>query len=544
MPTPFVQRPPRPRNGYTDDWLVRNYLRHRLPREAHAAIEPALLELSVLAATQLWDAQLADRLNEPVLTQWDAWGNRVDRIELTSVWQEAEKIATRFGLVATPYERRFNAWSRVCQFALVHVFHPVSDLYTCPLAMTDGAAFTLLTAGNQHLIERAVPRLTSRDPARFWTSGQWMTETIGGSDVGQSETRASKDDTGVWRLFGKKWFTSAASSQMALTLARPEGNGPGGRGLALFYVETRDAHGAMNGIRVERLKDKLGSRKVPTAELTLDGCVAQLVGDLTNGTRAIEPMLRITRAWNSVCAASYARFGLGLARDYADKRRAFGAPLADLPLHKETLEEIDAESAGAFVLTFRLLELLGQDETTGLDADDRHLLRLLTPLTKAVTGRQAVWVTSEVIETFGGAGYIEDTGIPGLLRDAQVLPIWEGTTNVLSLDLLLRSDLDAALTVLRRHASSLCATAADTELQAPGAIVAAALAHAERWLGDTIDDAERQSGAQRFAMTVGRSFALALLIDLARQITDPQDRLIATAICRRFSRRDIDQIRT
>src|SRR5690606_2375495 len=113
------------------------------------------------------------------------------------------------------------------------------------LAMTDGAARTLTLSGNQALIDRAVTRLTSRDPEQAWTSGQWMTEATGGSDVGASLTRAERDESGQWRLFGRKWFTSAITSQMALTLARPEGNGPGGSGLAMFYVETHDADGRL-----------------------------------------------------------------------------------------------------------------------------------------------------------------------------------------------------------------------------------------------------------------------------------------------------------
>ena len=148
---------------------------------------------------------------------------------------------------------------------------------------------------------------------------------------------------------------------MALTLARPEGNGPGGSGLALFYLETREASGRLNGIHIERLKDKLGTRKVPTAELTLDGTVAELVATAAaNGTRAIEPMLRVTRAWNSVCASSFMRHGLGLARDYANKRRVFGCTLAQQPLHQDTLEQIEAESAAAFHADFLLARVDGQ----------------------------------------------------------------------------------------------------------------------------------------------------------------------------------------
>jgi alkylation response protein AidB-like acyl-CoA dehydrogenase len=207
--------------------------------------------------------QLADRLMSRDW-QWDAWGNRVDRIELTPLWRRAESVAVEYGLTAIPYERREGRFSRLRQFALVYLFHPSSDVYTCPLAMTDGAARTLLDSKNRALIARALPHLTSRDPGAFWTSGQWMTEASGGSDVGASLTVARRDADGRWRLYGRKWFTSAASSQIALTLARPEGNGPGGSGLALFYVETRES-GPVAGIRVTG-RGRLGTRR-PTAEL-------------------------------------------------------------------------------------------------------------------------------------------------------------------------------------------------------------------------------------------------------------------------------------
>ena len=543
MPANFVQAAACPRDGYLDDWVVRSYLRTTLPAEVLSACEPLLVEMSALAAGPLWQAQLADRLNEPVLTRWDPWGNRIDAIEITRHWHTAQALAVRFGLTAIPYERKFGHWSRIVQFALAHLFHPVTDMYTCPLAMTDGAARTLLSSGNRVLIDRAVGHLTSRDPAQFWTSGQWMTESTGGSDVGLSRSVARRQEDGRWQLFGRKWFTSAATSQMALTLARPHGNGDGGRGLALFYLETRDAAGRYNGISIERLKDKLGTRKVPTAELTLDGTIAELVKGRDHGTHAIEPMLRITRAWNSVCAESFARHGVGLARDYAARRIAFGKPLADLPLHRETLDEMDAESAAAFVLTFFLIELLGADETLGLDDAQASLLRLLTPIVKGTTGRQAVAVVSEVIEAFGGAGYVEDTGLPVLLRDTHVLPIWEGTTNVLSLDLLLRANLDAGIGALRAAVAQACEKADRSGLDAAATVAGAALDHAERWQRDCQDPDQRQVGARRFALTLGRALALALLIRLAGRCTDPQDREAARGACLRFAQRDIDQIR-
>ena len=154
---------------------------------------------------------------------------------------------------------------------MVYLLEPSMDVYACPLAMTDGAARTLLDHGERRRSWSArspgSPPGSRRSP---WTSGQWMTERIGGSDVSGTETVARRDGDG-WRLWGTKWFSSATTSEMALALARPEGNPPGSRGLALFYVETRTADGAPNGILVNRLKDKLGTRKLPTAELTLDG---------------------------------------------------------------------------------------------------------------------------------------------------------------------------------------------------------------------------------------------------------------------------------
>src|SRR5581483_3601831 len=329
----FNQPAPALGNQYDDDRVLRSYLLRTLPHEIHAEAEPALRDMGALAGGELYRMQLADRLNEPTLTQWDAWGERIDRIEVSPLWRVAERLAAERGVVASAYEPRYGQFARLYQFALAYLFHPSTDVYTCPLAMTDGAARTLLRSGNRALIERAVPHLTSRDPAQFWTSGQWMTESTGGSDVGRSETVARQDQQGAWRLYGRKWFTSATTSQMALTLARPEGNPAGGRGLALFYVETRDEQGRLQQIQVNRLKDKLGTRKVPTAELTLDGTPAQLVRGPTDGVRNIVPMLQLTRTWNSISAVAFMRRGLALARDYARKRVAFGAPLVQKPLH-------------------------------------------------------------------------------------------------------------------------------------------------------------------------------------------------------------------
>ena len=543
-PSIFVQSPPRLGNQYRDDAFLKSWLRRKLPAGVLRDIEGELAEMGELAGNELYELQLQDRLQEPRLTQWDAWGNRVDRIEVSPLWERAAVIAARSGLIGIPYERRHGRYSRIHQFALVYLFHPSSDVYTCPLAMTDGAARTLSVSGNRELIERAVPRLTSCDPAQAWTSGQWMTESTGGSDVGISLTQAQQGEDGRWRLYGKKWFTSAITSQMALTLARPEGNGPGGSGLAMFYVETHDASGRPNGIRVERLKDKLGTRKVPTAELLLDGTVAELVSEPRNGTRNIEPMLMVTRAWNSVTSVAFMRRGVALAKAYAQERSAFGAALEKLPLHVDTLAGLEAETRTAFLLAFELVELMGRLEAGEIDDRQRALLRLLTPIAKLLTAKQAVAVISEAIEAFGGAGYIEDTGLPTLLRDAQVLPIWEGTTNVLALDALLRGDAAAALGALAERIAECRASVRDGVLAEVAARASAAIEHVGAWLKDNSESVLLQAGARRVAITIGRAWQLMLLIEQAQWQLDTDNDRSGIAAATRFAASPIDILAT
>ncbi|MDX1523451.1 MAG: acyl-CoA dehydrogenase family protein, partial [Anaerolineae bacterium] len=409
----------------------------------------------------------------------------------------------------------------------------------------DGAARTLLRSGNQTLIARAVPHLTSRDPDQFWTSGQWMTESTGGSDVGRSRTAARQDTEGAWRLYGRKWFTSATTSQMALTLARPQGNPPGGRGLALFYLETRDEHGRLRQIEVNRLKDKLGTRKVPTAELLLTGAPAVPVYGLDNGVRNIVPMLHITRTWNAVMAAATMRRGVALARDYAGRRQAFGDRLAQKPLHAQTLATLQAETEAAFHLSFFLVELLGREETGTIGPSAEELLRLLTSLAKLTTGRQAVAVSSEVLEAFGGAGYVEDTGLPLLLRDSQVLPIWEGTTNVLSLDLLRAlSKNQEGLLALQRKVQTCVAAARDPQLVAAAREAETAVAGALRWFASAqaLGTPALEAGARAFALTLGRSLALALLVDHGQWSLESERDGRARAAALRFARLGVNHI--
>jgi len=376
----------------------------------------------------------------------------------------------------------------------------------------------------------------------MWTSGQWMTERIGGSDVNQTETVARRDGD-TWRLYGTKWFTSASTSEMAITLARPEGNPPGGYGLAVFYLELRDEDGRLKNIQVNRLKDKFGTRKLPTAELTLQGTPAIPVAGLENGVRNITPMLNITRTWNAIGAAYGMRRPIALAIDYARRRKVFGQPLDEMPLHVDTLAEMVAETEGAFLIAFRVAELLGRSEAGVATPSEGLALRLLTTLAKLTTGKQVVSVSSEALECFGGAGYVNDTGLPKLLADAQVLSIWEGTTNVLSLDSLKVLRQEGIWDAYIEETERLLRSVKDARLAEAARRARVAVEHAGQWLQTALEDRPAlEAGARRFAMTLGRVLELALLVEHAQWCLDQGKGERALAVANRFSRSRIDLI--
>jgi hypothetical protein len=328
---------------------------------------------------------------------------------------------------------------------------------------------------------------------------------------------------------------------MALALARPEGNPAGSRGLALFHVETRNADGTPNGVLVNRLKDKLGTRKLPTAELTLDGAEATPVAGLEHGVRAVAPMLAVTRTWNAVVAAAGMQRALALARDYARRRVAFGTPLEARPLHRVTLAALEAEREGAFLLAFRAAALLGAREAGDGGDAGRALLRVVTPLAKLATAKQAVAVASEALECFGGAGYVEDTGLPHLLRDAQVLPIWEGTTNVLSLEALRALAVDGAADALAAEVRALAGRATDPALGPPVAGALRALEHARVFLTGA-DGPAREAGARGVALTLARALEVLLLSAHAQWCLETGRGGRALAAARTLARRGVDLV--
>jgi len=528
-------------NQYDDDRVLRRYLERVLPSEVKTDIEPALRDIGALAGGDLYDLQLEDRENDPSLIRFGPQGERIDHVELTALWERGLDEAASHGVVASAYEREHGRYSRIDQFARAYLLLPGTDMLGFLLATTDGAARTLLDHGPGPLADEVLPHLLSRDPETFWTSGQWRTEKEGGSDLSQIETTARRDADGTWRLHGHKWFTSSTAANVALVLAQTEDADD----LTLFYlpIRTQPDTPPREGIHVNRMKDKMGARKLPVSEVELDGAVAHPVAGIGKGTRTLGPMVRIARTWNAVLAVGLMRRGLALARDFGQKREAFGTPILEKPLHYDTMASLQATFEGAFHLTFRLVELLGKQETGSLTEQERHLFYALTPLVKLTTAKQATSVLGEVMEAFGGGGYIEDTGIPMLLRNAYALPLWEGTTNVMALTTLTKLQQDGRFDALKAELAR-CREAVNTPaLDHAVQTAQEAFRNAMQWLSNALDDSQDavEAGARRFALTLGHALELALLARHA-QWAAPHDGSRATAVVEHFAAQGIDHV--
>ena len=543
----FVQPMPPPADPYTGDPLLASWLRRHLGGDDRAAAS-RLTALAADVTGPLREAHHQAEANPPRLVRYDAWGGRVDRVETPAGWETHRRAAARHALVALPYQSGARAqWgsaTRVVHHALLHVYGPESATFSCPVAMSDGAAALLCHPEVDASIRDAwLPRLTSTDPDVAITSGQWMTESTGGSDLSGATTTARPRGDGAWLLAGDKWFCSAVDAPVAVALARPEGAPPGSRTLAPFLVPRyaadsplapagTDPRAPAPGVRIRRLKDKLGTRALPTAEVGLDDAYALPLGDpATPGLVRMMTLVRVARLHNAAAAAAGMRRGLAYARAYADVRQVAGGRLIDNPLHRATLAQLGVDAAAAFVLAGHAFALLGRVEA---DADPQAAaeLRIVAPLAKLVTARLAVASASEYLECFGGAGYVEDTGIPRLLRDAQVLPIWEGTTNVLALDVVRAVVRDKAGLPLLDRLEQAASDSGDTTLARTVAELGGSISAvtADPTAADVV------AGARALALRLGYALAAALLVTWDDPVAQVAARLW---IDRRLAGRDI-----
>ncbi|KAJ3328072.1 hypothetical protein HDU76_010629 [Blyttiomyces sp. JEL0837] len=423
----FLQDPPQLQNQFDDDVVLQTVLKKIVPQAVLDDVVADLRRFGGKVVSSEVMGYCADAMsNLPRLEQYDAWGKRIDVLHTAHGWKKMKEISAEEGLISIAYERRQKEFSRVYQFAKLYLFAPSAAVYTCPLAMTDGAARLIETNDDQELKNTAYRHLTSRDPKKFWTSGQWMTERPGGSDIGRTESNARPvpGTENQWLIDGFKWFSSATDAEMTLLLAREtdaEGkNGaPGSRGLSLFYSRVRNDDGALNGIKVVRLKNKYGTKPLPTAELDLAGMKAKRVGAPLRGVANISVILNITRLHAAINVAASFRRALAIAKDFALRREAFGKPLWKQPLHIRTLSDLETSLRAVTYSVFHVIHLLGLSEcppanlTPADRASNEVLLRILTPVIKAWSAK---------------------TCVAGLLECLHLLLF--GTTNVLALDLV------------------------------------------------------------------------------------------------------------
>ncbi|KAJ3154817.1 hypothetical protein HK101_001600 [Irineochytrium annulatum] len=537
----FLQDPPSiGPNQYLNDPVLISILRRRLPSAVYDAIAPDLTAFGARVSSAEVAEWVRDaHANLPTLTQYDAWGKRVDLLHTTEGWRKMKMLSAQEGLVAIGYERKTGEHARMHQFAKIYLYSPSSALYTCPLAMTDGAARVMELHGEGFERRRvAYDRLTTRDPSKFWTSGQWMTERPGGSDVGRTESDAFLASNGTHSIKGFKWFSSATDSDMTLLLAREmDGQGvgkPGSRGLSLFFAETRKPDGTLNGIKIVRLKNKYGTKPLPTAELDLDNLIATRVGAPHRGVATIATILNITRLHAAVNCVGALRRAMVLVNSFARQREAFGQPLTSHPLHARTIADIESAHRAMTHAIFYVVALLGRTEcSASASEDDAMLLRLLTPVIKSWTAKVSVAALSECMEGLGGQGYIEEVGIGYLLRDSQVNTIWEGTTNVLSLDILrvLKETKGKAYAVLEKHLHSLL----QPFLSSAPASLRPAIDNLNKTLATLVASTSTgridEASARLLLFTTGRVLAGYLLVEHALATKDTIDVLVAKRWC-------------
>ena len=513
----FLQTPPLLDDAWSSDRILREAVEFHVGEELFASAEAELAPIGAWATSPpAIELALRAESEPPIHTPYAPWGERIDDIRVSDAYVELGKIGVRAGVAALPYEETsYGPLGRVVWGALVTLWGPSSALYSCPIAMTDGAARTLMLHGSSDAEAEIVRRLTTRDPNESWTSGQWMTETAGGSDVSRTGTVARREADGTWRLWGTKWFTSSTVSEMALALARPEGAPEGSKGLGLFRVHRHLDDGTRNAIVVRRLKDKLGTRALPTAELELEGALAYPVGDALDGggVRRVATMLNITRVHNSIGGTGGLARGLAFARAYARVREVFGRPLHSMPAHRATLTDLAVDYQASLALTLRCCELLGKEEKGTASSDEQAVLRGLTPLTKLATGRWSIAGVTEAMEAIGGVGYCEDSGMPVVVRNAHVIPIWEGTSNVMALDFLRAAVRARALEAIAQDIRSMTERLRDDPHVGEAARSAeAALKVLEERAGRFMDDLPAaEANARSFALGLATTYATARL---------------------------------
>ena len=406
-----------------------------LRREEAGWAEDELQELGRLAGSeqcQKW-GRLANAY-PPVLRTHDRYGHRIDEVEFHPAWHELMTVAVRHGLHGFPW-RDSRRGAHVARAAKFYAWGQTDAGHGCPISMTYAVVPALRRS--PELAARFEPLLTAceydyglrvPETKRGLIAGMSMTEKQGGSDVRSNTTRAERIADGTYQLTGHKWFTSAPMSDLFLVLAQAKG------GLSCFLMPRVLPDGTRNRMHLQRLKDKLGNRSNASSEVEYDGALGWLVGEEGRGVRTIIEMVNMTRLDCVIGAAGIMRVGVAQAVHHAAHRSAFGRSLIDQPLMRNVLADLAVEAEAATTVMMRLAG--ATDRAARGDEREAMLRRIGLAATKYWVCKLASMHAAEALECLGGNGYVEESGMPLLYREAPLVSIWEGSGNVAALDVL------------------------------------------------------------------------------------------------------------
>lgn len=424
-------------NLFFEDPVGEKYWRHWLGEERFQSFRAHFMAMGESGAQA---TPLSDRADHhgPVLKTYDPSGERIDAVEFHPDYHALEQLAYGRGIIACKYDadalQNHRDIRHLVGFGAGYYFAQSECGLYCPICMTDGVGRVLERhAGQSPIAQETLAHLASRNLEELWQGAMFLTEKQGGSDVGANEVTARQEGS-RWFLDGDKWFCSNVTADAILALARMPSGPEGTKGLGLFLVLRKIPEANGRTIRIHRLKEKLGVRSMPTGEITLEHTEGFLIGGIGAGFKQMAEMLNLSRLYNSVASMAGMRRALLEAYAYGCERTAFGRKLTELPLWRATMADLAAEHLGMFALVFETVRALDRADC----GDDlaRRLVRITIPMAKALSGKLAVFAVSECMEAIGGNAYIEESILPRLLRDVQVLPIWEGTTHILTLDAL------------------------------------------------------------------------------------------------------------
>jgi alkylation response protein AidB-like acyl-CoA dehydrogenase len=431
-------------NFFQIDRSLQDLMTLYLPDDLREHLLPHLERLGELAGNEIDDwARQADK-RDPILHHRTPRGELEDWIEFHPAYRSMEDVALgEFGfarMVHTPVLGWHAPMSHTVKYIFQYLFGQSEFGQLCPISATETTATLISMYGSKDVKSRFLPGLLSQDTRTMLKGAQFMTERAGGSDVSNIELQA-RWENGEWRLYGEKWFCSCADGDVALLLARPEGAPGGNQGLGLFAMPRRRDDGSRNDYRIVRLKDKLGSRSMASGEIVFEGATAYALGDYgaqaNDGLKKMMTQVSLSRLSHGVRAAAMMRRCLNEALTVARYRRAFGETIIQKPLLRRQLMKLMVPTEQALSMSLHLGTLITRAEAG--DESAERLARILTPALKYRTARDNVRVATGAMEIRGGNGYIEDWVNAKLVRDSHLGVLWEGTSNINSLDITTRA---------------------------------------------------------------------------------------------------------